>query len=201
MFGTKWLTNKYNEIQFRRKLRAHHDVQLDQMLKAINREDPGKFLELVEDTMEIDKFLTRDRFDTLLRETIKADHLILFDAVKGLHSEPDVNYKFYESSSLGVDAGYWYAYTPLISAAISEEAEKIALQLANDPDLNLNATPYSHSSSTNSMGEKYREDEYGPTPALQARKKGLNQVAAVLYEREAEALTAQAKELRQQTPR
>lgn len=196
-----WLRDKWNERKEKQRIRAHHKEQHEKLNQAITDKDAPKIAEIIEQTEKADVFISH-RYNSFLRAAVRTNDLETFEAVHNLSDSPSPNYVFYDHSPMVPGAVSHFTYrTPLLSYAIDNGAENVALALAQDPQTNIyqqsnfSKSTY-HSGGFLSSGHTERKNKEYPLPRVIAEEKGMANVAAVLAQREADDLTAKVAQLR-----
>lgn len=194
-----WLQEAWQARQEKQRLKAHHKEQLEKLSQAIADKNPDQIQEVITKTEKADVLISH-QYRSLLRQAIKTNDVDTFDTVHHLSEAPSPNFTFYDHSPLLPEGPYHSSQTPLLSAAINQGADAIALHLAKNPQTDIQAQASSststyHSGGFLSSGHTERKDKAYPIPRILAEEKGMNEVAAVLAQREAADLTAKARAL------
>ena len=194
-----WLKQAWNAHQEKLRLKAHHKEQRSALTQAIADKNPAQIGEVLAATEKADVLISH-QYRSLLREAIKTNDVATFDSVHNLSGAASPNYTFYDFSPLVPEGPHHSSRTPLLSAAIDQGADAIALHLAQNPQTDIQAQASSttstyHSGGMFGSGNTEHKTKVDPIPRLLAEKKGMNEVAAVLAQREAADLTAKAAQL------
>jgi hypothetical protein len=132
--------------------------------------------------------------EDLLRHAIKKDDTEIFSAVFEFIGNP--NYTFF--SHCGAPGGgiSSFDYETILSMTISAGSSNIALILAENPETDIEKSGYRKTVKYYMNGDQRSEEKEDlPPPLDAARKKGMDEVVAILAERTADALTNRARAL------
>lgn len=154
---------------------------------------------------EVEKIFAAVDFDRgqsnkIVKAAVKRDDVALFDLIlkKALHG--NCNYLIAEHDSAGPEGPSHYSSRPILSYAIEQGSQQVALRLACDEQTNVSKT----GSSTDYvyirgglMGGRHceRTDTFHAKPLVLAHKAGMKDLEIVLLERTADLCRAEAYRL------
>lgn len=190
MFKDNFLVKAFREREERKRIEAHHEEQKSKVIDAIQNRDTQSIASVVKNTEALDQFI-RKNYDVFLRGSIKIDDVSVFKDVSSLKESVSSNYIFYESQ-LMLGEFLYISETPLLVQAITSGAKNISTLLANDPSTDILKVHYTK----RHLADAKRKETYSDKPSVLAEKYGMNDVAAILLTREANALTHKAKGLK-----
>lgn len=178
----------FNQLAQEHKANKLFYKKVDVLADAIRKGNNGVVTSLLDDVKTAPQY--NGVQGHLLATAINKDNAPAFNLVLATLADP--NYEFVTNSNPGAGQRYAAAYLTqrehVLHAAINAGAEKVALSLANNPAVNVNA----ESSSTTMIYWSSTKALYGSALAL-AEQKGMKSVADALKQRGAVKTAPQNK--------
>lgn len=158
----------FNSRAEKREEQKLFDSKIDALVEAILA-GGNRAVATIFDDIKVSPLFTHDVSDLLLRESLRIDNVAIFSILMSTQTDP--NYWFKTSSSY---SPFRYDVEHILHAAIAGGNESLALLLAKDEKISIDASGYEWTS--------YIATNYSP-PLEFAEEKGMYAVAEVLGKR------------------